>query len=241
MILARIEVATAEIRAIADGEVGDLVVGVHDAGPAELLGAIIEGFAIRHPNVALRQRSVDYDELWDSLASGRIDVLFTTAAELRDATLETLFLDPMLVGVRARHRLASRPAVSVSELLDEDFIPHGDIPFAMVAPFYFVADRDPAHPVRFGAQEPPSTSAELLHQIAAGVGIVGQEASMARFRSHPGVRSIPVTDASPLPVSVATRTDEQRPLPLAFRAEAHATTAELLDTVPGARLPRPAD
>ena len=124
-IEARLAAARADLRAISDGTAGVLRVGTYQSVSARILPTLLHRFTERLPGVLLEVReSPDDDELLRLLASGALDLGFTTLP-LPDGPFvaEEMLRDPWLLMVQAGSPLASLPSpVSPSRLADVPLI-----------------------------------------------------------------------------------------------------------------------
>ena len=111
--------AGAAVRATTRGTRGRITVGVTPPAAPVLLPHLIERFSAHVPEAVVSVEQMWLPELTAALAEARIDVAITCGA-LPDATASittaTIGAEPLLVGLRAQHPLASRASVSLEQL-----------------------------------------------------------------------------------------------------------------------------
>lgn len=122
-VLQRTELAASLARRAGRGETGHLAVGFIDAAIYSLVPSIVERFAARYPDVRVDLADMRIPDQVADVSSGKLDVGFVhppvSGASL---VLETVLVEPLIVALPARHRLASFEAVPLKELAGEALI-----------------------------------------------------------------------------------------------------------------------
>jgi DNA-binding transcriptional LysR family regulator len=127
-IFARIEAAEADLAAVLGVRAGRLRMASFPSAGATLMPLAIATFRERHPDVALTLAEGEPDEIAPRLRAGEFDLAllfeFPGARERHGARLRTQLLleDPMLVALPAEHPLASKPALALADLRDQDWV-----------------------------------------------------------------------------------------------------------------------
>lgn len=132
LVLERLATAEAQLDAIRGVRAGRLRVAAFPSACATFLPAAIAQFRRRHPDVQLEIVEAEPDIGLPLLRTGEVDLavvyhLGAVAADGLDAV--ALLDDEQRAVLPARHRLAGRPSVSVSDLAGEQWIaPHAGGP-----------------------------------------------------------------------------------------------------------------
>ena len=127
-IFARIEAAEADLAAVLGVRAGRLRMASFPSAGATLMPLAIAKFRASHPDVALTLAEGEPDEIAPRLRVGEFDLAllfeFPGTRERHGARLRTQLLleDPMLVALPAEHALAGKPALSLSDLRDQDWV-----------------------------------------------------------------------------------------------------------------------
>jgi DNA-binding transcriptional LysR family regulator len=127
-IFARIEAAETELAAVLGVRAGRLRMASFPSAGATLMPLAIATFRERHPDVALALAEGEPEDIAPRLRAGEFDLAllfeFPGARERHGARLRTQLLleDPMLVALPAEHRLAGKPALSLADLRDQDWV-----------------------------------------------------------------------------------------------------------------------
>jgi DNA-binding transcriptional LysR family regulator len=127
-IFARIEAAEADLAAVLGVRAGRLRMASFPSAGATLMPLAIATFRARHPDVALTLAEGEPEEIAPRLRVGEFDLAllfeFPGTRERHGARLRTQLLleDPMLVALPAEHALAGKPALSLSDLRDQDWV-----------------------------------------------------------------------------------------------------------------------
>jgi len=120
-ILAAVNEAERAVRDSAEG--GRLRVGaIPTIAPYVLPGAVTR-FAKAHAGVQLQLQEDRTERLLDGILAGEVD-LGIMALPIRDDRLhvESLFSEPLVMALPAKHRLAAKSEVKLADVMDEPFI-----------------------------------------------------------------------------------------------------------------------
>ncbi|MER7840085.1 LysR substrate-binding domain-containing protein [Streptomyces sp. NPDC096040] len=166
----------------------------------------------RHPEADVRTLHVDWNEPRDALLDHRVDVVVTRFLFTADGLdIAVLYDEPRVLLVPLGHRLAGEESVTLADFADEPL------------PRFTGADRVGANPpghTNLGALV--DTLEDKLELVASGE-VVSLAPAGFRGNLRPDIVAVPVVDADPLQVVLATRAGDRHPLFPAFRraAEAH--------------------
>ncbi|WP_159945036.1 MULTISPECIES: LysR family transcriptional regulator [unclassified Nocardiopsis] len=145
------------------------------------------------PQVRWQVRHLGFTGCYEALARADVDCTFTGGIE-RTTGFESLPLweeERVLVTSRG-HRLADRESVTLAEIAEETFVAAEDETaerwFSSVAAGGFSPRLLPV----------ARNFEEVLEMCAAGQGVNIAGCSAAATYAHPGVRFVPITDASPM-------------------------------------------
>lgn len=124
-ILGRMDAATDAVRHIARTDNRVLRVGLMcgTASAGDLTFPIVAAFRRRYPDVRLCLAELTFDNQFDALVDGRVDVAIVRLP-CDDDRLELvgLFHEPTVLCLSAEHRLAGADAVSLADVLDEPIV-----------------------------------------------------------------------------------------------------------------------
>jgi DNA-binding transcriptional LysR family regulator len=127
-IFAQIEAAEAELDAIRGVRRGPLRVASFPSAGATLMPLAIARFRERHPEIGLTLAEGEPEEIGPRLRAGEFDLAllfeFPGVRERPGAGLSTrqLLIDPMHVVLPAAHPLATKPALTLADLRDQDWV-----------------------------------------------------------------------------------------------------------------------
>jgi DNA-binding transcriptional LysR family regulator len=127
-IFAQVEAAEADLAAVLGLRGGVLRVASFPSAGATLIPAAVATFRERHPGVSLTLAEGEPEEIAPRLRAGEFDLAllfeFPGVRERPGTGLRTnqLLEDPMHVALPADHPLAAKPALSLSDLREEDWV-----------------------------------------------------------------------------------------------------------------------
>jgi DNA-binding transcriptional LysR family regulator len=210
--------AADRVAAVADrhrlGQV--LRVGFEASGAGELTTRARAEFARRHPDVRVAPKRFDWGGEADALKEGQVDVAFVwLPTDLTGCRSVVVHTEPRVVGLPLGHRLADRAGISVVETNREPLMWTDKAPRDWVDWWAVNPRPDGSEPV-WGPQN--DNVEEMLEQVAEGAAICFAPQSMAAYYARPDLAWVPLTDAEPLRVALAWRSDDETPLVRGFAA-----------------------
>ena len=118
VILDEVAAAKAAARRVAGGEAGTVRLGITPPAAPVLAPHLIRLFAAEAPQVTVELQRMWLPKLIDAVVAGDIDVALTCGLFPEPARIatEVFCAEPLLVGLRSGHRLASRDTIALSEL-----------------------------------------------------------------------------------------------------------------------------
>src|SRR5581483_8660235 len=187
-ILAQVEAAEAELAAVLGLRAGRLRVASFPSAGSTLMPLAVATFRERHPDVSLSLAEGEPEEIAPRVRAGEVDLAllfeFPGVRERPTAGLRsvTLLEDPMYVALPAAHPLSAKPALSLSDLRDQDWVQTSQSsPCARhVVRSCLAAGFEPR--VTFESADYETVQG----LVAAGVG-VGLIPRLALSRVHPGI------------------------------------------------------
>jgi DNA-binding transcriptional LysR family regulator len=157
--------------------------------------ALLRGFALRHPGIAVSFRTVDFETVSEQLERGAIDLALTYGLALGAAFARTTLLElPPRAMVSADHPLAARKAVSLRQLAQHPLI-LTDQPMSRehVLTLFATAGVDVAVTAHAGSFE------FLRSMVANGHGVAVVYSCPKGDRSYDGKKIIELPISDPLP------------------------------------------
>ena len=127
-ILAQVEAAEADLAAVLGLRGGRLRAASFPSAGSTLMPLALATFRVRHPDVALTLAEGEPEEIAPRLRGGEFDLAllfeFPAVRERIAAGLRStkLLEDPMDVALRADHPLARKPALTLADLRDDDWV-----------------------------------------------------------------------------------------------------------------------
>ncbi len=127
-IFAQVEAAEADLAAVMGLRGGRLRVASFPSAGATLMPLAVATFRERHPDVALTLAEGEPEEIAPRVRAGEFDLAllfeFSGVRERPQTGLRpvTLLEDPMDVALPADHELAARPALSLADLREEEWV-----------------------------------------------------------------------------------------------------------------------
>ncbi len=121
VILDEVAAAKAAVRRVTGGEAGTVRLGITPPAAPVLAPHLISLFAAEAPQVTVELQRMWLPKLLDAVVTGDIDVALTCGPVPESARIatEVFCAEPLLVGLRPDHRLASRDTIALSELAHE--------------------------------------------------------------------------------------------------------------------------
>jgi LysR family transcriptional regulator, benzoate and cis,cis-muconate-responsive activator of ben and cat genes len=230
-ILADADGALERCRALARGEAGSLVIGSLGPAPGGVFAPLLARFGTLHPDVRVEVRALDFTELIDGVRERHADVAFLyLPLDEPDLLVTPLLSEARIVVLPAGHRLAKRKQLSPADLDGEVFVKQPPPVPDEWCDFWMLVDelghRPPVSP-HMGAN-----LEEWLHLIGRGEGIDTAPAIISRYFSFPEVAFVPLVEAAPAVLVLASRRDDPDPLVDDFveLAREIAATAVVSDT-----------
>ncbi|MEU4220641.1 LysR family transcriptional regulator [Actinoplanes sp. NPDC026623] len=188
-VLARAEQALAVAHRAARGEVGRLELAFLSSTANYMLPPVVRALRHRLPDLEFVTHDLPIDDLVAGLRDGRFDAALTRPPLVGDLATQTVTMEPVCAVVPADHPLATRAALHLADLADEDWVltPRGSWP-----PWHEKYDRDFAaagfHP---RVVQRAGSVANLLGLVAAGVGVTRLAQSAISIR-RTGVVFVPL-------------------------------------------------
>jgi DNA-binding transcriptional LysR family regulator len=208
-VLAEWDQGLIDVRRAADQDARILHVGFHTSVSGSLYKRASELFRVHHDDWHLALKLHHWSDGTAGLIDGSSDVayLWLPVPDQDRLDWRVLRSEPRYVAMRPDHPLAAKPAVEMSDLLDEPFI---SLPPAagVLREYWLAVDERQGHPVRIGAEvESPDATFEA---ISAGQGIVLLAQGNALLYARPDVVARPITDLSPCDLAVVWSADDRR-------------------------------
>ncbi|HEV2256272.1 MAG TPA: LysR family transcriptional regulator [Streptosporangiaceae bacterium] len=143
VVLDEAAAARAAVRRVAGGEAGTVRLGITPPAAPVLAPHLISLFAAEAPQVTVDPQRMWLPNLLDAVVTGAIDVALTCGLvpEPAGVASEVFCAEPLLVGLRPGHRLASRDTIALSDLAHEVL---GTAPQALF-PAWALAQRQALH------------------------------------------------------------------------------------------------
>jgi len=235
-ILADVDRLEEEARDHGRGLIGTLRVGIFGAGAGELTAIIFGAFRRAFPGATLHLRELTMSSQISTLLDRVVDVAMIHPL-FEEPGLEShpLLEEPRYAAVPAEHALADADSLTIGDLAEEPFVTARAGTPAPWKAFWSCEDLWGA-PRGAGGIDMDSVNEGLA--AVAYLGAVDTVPSTAtRFFRHPGVRFVPLRDASNSTVAVVRRRGDTRPLVEAFCSLAVETATRHLGLLPDAVAP----
>ncbi|WP_158083180.1 LysR family transcriptional regulator [Streptomyces antioxidans] len=234
-VFARLERAQGDVRAAADGELGQLTVGAFPSAIATLLIPAVRVARERHPRLRVDLREVEVPAGLDQLSTGDLDLVVGVEGagtqppdDQRYARLP-LGVDDFLLAVPLDHPSARGPAAVLSHLADQEWVGtrEGDSCDQLLHGACLAAGFRPM--VRHRAADWTA----ILALVEAGMGLTLLPSS-ARIPVPAAVRVVPVAERISRHVYVAVRQGgATHPAVAAYLAALEQVAADVFDEVTG--------
>lgn len=196
-------------KAIADKKRAVIKVGLFSDQAAEYTHPMFSLFQRLNPDVRLVFVELQMTNQVQSLVSGNVDVVLMRIPTYDDR-LEyvELFKEPRVAVVPSTHDLASSPSLTVSDLLDKPFaIPAEGAPADLISYWSFADIRNSPSEVAATVK----TISEVIFAVAYAGAFDTFPSSLTKAYNHPGIRYIPIEDASYSTMSLATLEGNRSP------------------------------
>jgi DNA-binding transcriptional LysR family regulator len=226
-LLAGAEKAVSTARELGGDRPG-LTIGFRVAPVHRLVGAALDLFAERHPDVELSVRFGDFMEPSAGLRDGDVDVAIV-AGPFDESGLELvpLFSEPLGAILARNHPLARKPSLTLAEFLSEPLInlPSRDETFRN---YWTAGKHRDGSPPRFAAT---ANSLDGMYEaVRAELGVAtGIESVVESQGTASGLVFRPVDGLEPLVFRVGRRIGDERPEVVGFIAAAREALAERSD------------
>ncbi|HFI2151613.1 LysR substrate-binding domain-containing protein [Pseudomonas aeruginosa] len=223
VILADMHNSIVECKALSDNKRSVLKVGMFGDQAAEYTHPMFALFQRLNPDIRLVFIELQMTNQVQSLVGGIVDVVLMRIPT-HDDRLEyvELFKEHRVAVVPATHELASLGALTVADLLDKPFaIPAEGAPSDLIS-YWSLADvRNEPSKVAATVKTIP----EVISAVAYGGAFDTFPSSLTKAYDHPGIRYIPIEDASLSAMSLATLEGNRSPGIRALRYCAEQTFA----------------
>ncbi|WP_413704269.1 LysR substrate-binding domain-containing protein [Pseudomonas sp. Pseusp16] len=208
-IIADMHNSIVECKALADNKRAVVKIGLFGDQAAEYTHPMFALFQRLNPDIRLVFIELQMTNQVQSLISGNVDVVLMRIPT-HDERLEyvELFKEPRVAVVPATHELACLNSLTVSDLLDKPFaIPAEGAPSDLIS-YWSLADiRN--EPSKIAATV--RTIPEVISAVAYGGAFDTFPSSLTKAYDHPGIRYIPIEDASYSTMSLATLQGNRSP------------------------------
>ncbi|PWG07304.1 LysR family transcriptional regulator [Streptomyces sp. V2] len=218
-VLAAWDAAKEAVETVRAGQRTTLLVGMSTSpGRGGLLPAIRSRFTDAHPDATVKLRQVGWEDATAGLADSSTDLAFIWLP-LPDPDRYTWLVvaeEPRLVALSEKHPLATKETLDFADLLNEPFLalPEAAGP---LRDHWLALDARGDSPPHIAAEI--ASTEETYEALVDGRGICLLAAGNAPLITLGGVITRPVHGLSPSHLALAWRTDDHRPLVLAY---AHA-------------------
>jgi LysR family transcriptional regulator, benzoate and cis,cis-muconate-responsive activator of ben and cat genes len=196
-LLLHVDVAVTEVRQIARGSTGELVICADWRSDAQFVSSAVERFRADHPRVDVSLREADYKQQLALLRSGQAHVGFVAREFIgRRGEFEFLSIEPVHVNVYLPpgHRFARKKTVRLADLAKETWIDVSEQEAAGFRAFFIQQCRLSGYTPKIGRTA--SSLDALFGHVASGYGIT---VAPDHLRPRPGITLTCVpTDCPPI-------------------------------------------
>jgi DNA-binding transcriptional LysR family regulator len=215
-VLAAWDRGLAEVERVKGRQRATLVAGMSTSpGRGGLLPAIRSRLTALHPEVIVRLRQFSWDDPTAGLADGTVDVAFVWLPLPDPARYRWIVAaeEPRLVAMPDSHPLACRDVIDFADLVHEPFLalPRSAGP---LRDYWLAVDARGGRPPLIGAEI--ASTDETYEALVDGRGVCLLAAGNAPLVTLGGVTTRPVRGISPSQLALAWRSDDTRPLVLAY-------------------------
>lgn len=205
----------AECRAIAENKRAVVRVGFFGDQAAEYTHPIFSLFQRLNPDIRLVFVELQMTNQIQSLIGGKVDVVLMRLPTY-DERLEyiELFQESRVAVVPSIHEFATRQSLTVAELLDKPFaIPTEGAPHDLIS-YWSLADirQEPSRVAAFVNSIP-----EVIAAVAYSGAFDTFPVSLSKTYYHPGIKYVPISDASSNTMTLATLNGNRSPAIMALR------------------------
>lgn len=237
-ILDRVDSAVAAAQKVASTEryrlrVG-LMAGVVSAG--NLTAPIIDSFRQRHPRVDLGLAELSFDQQFEALVSGAVDVGIVRGPCHDDRIVtQPLFTEPRLLCCSARHPLSDADSLSVEDTLDYPMIDMVRTPQPFRG-FWQLNDARGGPPPRPYIDSAVSLMGIQLTLLSKPVVMPVAASAWRLGLESPFLRAIPLVDVQPTEVAIAYLRERSSDYTESFMRCARQICEDDIEAVPGGQL-----
>jgi DNA-binding transcriptional LysR family regulator len=239
-ILARVDGAMESVRRVAGGPANrvhlrvGLMAGVVAAG--DLTWPIIGQFRRTHPEVDVEVQPLNFDEQFDAVGDGTVDVALVRGPFFDDRTeIRPLFTEPRLMCFSTAHPLAERESLAVDDVLDFPMLQMVRTPREF-RDFWQLNEARGGPPPRSHADSAVSLLEVASTLVSSNVVMpVGSSAWRLELQS-PLLRALPLHGVASSDVAVAYPNRQRNPYAVAFADCAREVCERQLALVPNAEL-----
>lgn len=210
-IIARLDSALADLKALSDGESGELRIGCYQSVATQFLPGVLRKFSNAWPKVAVKFIEAENDlELLRLVESGKLDVTFIVYPMIAGSFAHCeLFDDPYVVAVSKDSDLG-RDGKSIHP---RELAGHPIITYAQMRKVHSIEQRIGRPELSEQIVLRSNNNGTILGLVAAGVGVaVISRLSIDPFRSD--IRTVALAQASPRTIGIAWHRDRYRSPPL---------------------------
>lgn len=206
----------AECKALSENIRAVVKIGFFGDQAAEYTHPIFALFQKLNPHIRLVFVELKMSNQVQSLIGGAVDVVLMRLPTF-DERLEyiELFQEERVAVVPSTHAFAERQSLTVADLLDKPFaIPAEGAPRDLIS-YWSLADirQEPSRVAAFVNSIP-----EALAAVAYAGAFDTFPLSMSKAHNHPGIRYVPITDASQNTMTLATVSGNRAPSVMALRS-----------------------
>ena len=201
-----------------------LVVGLRGVSGLDLVTTVVRSYREAYPDVEVSMRNIDFGDASGGLASGATDVALAWLPAPDGLSTVPLLNDRRLAVLAEDHPLAAFDEVNAADLSDEPFVWIDEMD-ARVRDYWTLAEYRVGRPVKVGARI--SGFEDAWEAVRAGLAVAASPAMMLGGSSDIGIVTRPIRGLGPASLGVCRRSNDDRPLVIAFVET--ATTAASVD------------
>ncbi|MFI6180190.1 LysR family transcriptional regulator [Nonomuraea sp. NPDC051191] len=202
----------------ARGKTGRLRIGMVNSNHEDLR-PLFNDFEARHPTCEIHFRYVGFGDPFGPLRAGEVDLQIAwLPVNEPDLTVgPVVYIEPVVLAVGTKHRLAGRPSISYEDLADEVVMGGAKPDYwrEALTPRYTPSGR----PIPIGPIA--TSSAEMLPLLSNGEAVSPAHAHAVRYFARPEITYVPIHDAPPARWALIRRTARQDDLIQDFLRVAH--------------------